>query len=250
MILWLNGKMQSDDVARIAPNDRGFLLGDGLFETFLVRAGDIIQLQDHLERLRDGMAILGIETPYDDLQLTAAMDQVLAENDLSDASMRLTVTRGVGPRGLMPADDLKPTVMITVAPYIAAVLAPARLMVSRFRRNEHSPLCHVKALNYLDNIMALREARAAGFDDAIMLNSKGNICCATAANIFMRLGDKLITPALSEGALSGITRKSVMAKAASKGLFAEEDIVTLEDLKGADEIFITNSLIGKYIIQI
>ena len=245
MKVWLNGNILSERAARIAPNDRGFLLADGLFETCLVIAGDIVQLDDHLERLRNGIAYLGITMIYNDVDLSDAMERLLIANDLEDASIRLTVTRGGGPRGLSPVVTENATVIITCAPYVPPLLEPARVMVSDIRRNENSPLCNIKTLNYLDNIMALRHAKDAGFDDAIMLNCKGNVACTTAANIFMRLGEKLVTPALSEGALPGVTRKAVIAKARAKGQFVEEGFLNLDDLRMVDEIFITNSLIGK-----
>ncbi len=249
MMLWLNGKLINKDKAIISPSDRGFLLGDGLFETILVKNGKVEFLDAHLKRLYAGMQDIYIKAPYEIAQLSAAVIEILTANSFKNASIRITITRGYagggGARGIGINDNLNPTVMITIAPYIRDNQKPLSIMISKYRRNENSPLCQIKALNYLDNIMARNQAVMAGFDDAIMLNSKGNICCATVANIFINIDGQLITPSLSEGALPGVMRKNIIDITENTNIPVKQSAIKIDDLYKADQIFITNSLIGK-----
>ena len=110
------------------------------------------------------------------------------------------------------------------------------------RRNECSPLSRIKALPYLDNVLALQEARAHGADEAILLNTRGSIACASSANVFALRGGRLETPPISDGALPGTMRALVLALAKEVGLVAAENQLRAEDLAGADEVFLTNSI--------
>ena len=253
-MLWLNGKLINKDQAKISPADRGFLLGDGLFETILVKNGKVEFLDAHLKRLYAGMQAIYIKIPYDMTQLSMAVVKILTATGFDGASIRIIVTRGYigegyagasGLRGIGINDNLNPTVMITIAPYIRNNKKPLSMMISKYRRNENSPLCQIKALNYLDNIMARNQAVMAGFDDAIMLNSCGNISCATVANIFINIDGKLITPSLLEGALPGIMRQNIINMAKNTDNPVKQTVIKIDDLYLADQIFITNSLIGK-----
>ncbi|WP_341989818.1 aminotransferase class IV [Azorhizobium sp. AG788] len=234
MRVWLNGALLDADDARIAPGDRGFTLGDGLFETLAVRAGTISRLPAHLARLAAGAQVLGLPLPAFDLpQIAAAL---LQANGWSDAVLRLTVTRGVGPRGVLPPDQPSPTVLVTAAP-MAAPGGPARLVTATVtRRNEHSPLSRIKSLNYLDNILARQEAHTLGADDALLLNTQGRLAESTIANVFLVLDGTLVTPPLGEGALPGVMRAEVLAHG------AVERPVSVADLQAASEIFLTSSL--------
>ncbi len=248
-MLWLNGKLINQDHAKISPADRGFLLGDGLFETILIKNGKLEFINQHLKRLYAGMNAIYIKIPYDMAQLSVAVVELLTATNFDNASIRITVTRGYAcagsARGITINDNLNPTVMITATPYIKTNHKPLSVMISQYRRNENSPLCQVKALNYLDNIMARNQAVMAGFDDAIMLNSKGNISCATVANIFIDIDGKIITPPLSDGALAGIMRQNIIDMAENTTNQVKQSTIKIDDLYKADEIFITNSLIGK-----
>ena len=180
MIFWLNGQL-SEEINAIAINDRGFLLGDGLFETFRIENKQPQDLVAHLNRLDQSLKIMGIEIPYQRSEFISAMDQVIQGNAITSGSLRLTISRGVGPRGLLPPKDCKITVMITaVASEVSANRLPAiKLMVSSIRRNDTSPASRMKTIGgYLDNILALQEAKNAGFDDALLLNTKDQVACS------------------------------------------------------------------------
>ena len=243
---WLNSEILSADAVVIAPNDRGFLLADGLFETMKAAQGEILHLEAHLQRMRHGLSVLKLTIRYSDEALGEAMRALLAANELAHASLRLTVTRGVGPRGLLPPDDENPTVLITCAPASEGPmeLPPARLAVSPFRRNEGSPLSRLKVLNYLDNILALQKAKSDGFDDAILLNNAGKVTCASAANLFLLLDGDWVTPPVSDGVLPGITRRAVLSYAETRGHRISERSVMEADLERVRAAFLTNSLIN------
>ncbi len=207
--IWLNGRMQPAAAARIDPADRGLLLGDGVFETLAVRAGKVRDGALHFARLAAGAALLRLELPFDEAGMAAILSQVIATNGLDEGALRLTLTRGPGPRGLLPPDETQPTLMVTgfaQAPATGALT----LIVSSLRRDERSPLCGVKSLNYLPNILARLEAREQGADDAILLNHAGRVAGATAGNVFLHDGQAWLTPPLADGVLPGIRRARLM----------------------------------------
>ena len=225
-------------------NDRGLLLADGLFETILVKQGEPILWQAHVDRLAAGCVTLGLPTPDPAVLLEAAF-KALHEADLGQAraALRLTWTAGSGGRGLDRPDPLQPRLIAQVA--LAPVASgPARLALAAIRRNESSPTSRLKTLAYLDNILARREARAEGADEALMLNTQDDIAGCAAANIFWIERDRLLTPALECGALDGIVRGEVLKVAAGVGLTPEEVCTSLEALAEAKTAFITSSLVG------
>lgn len=234
--IWLNGRLSAAAAARIDPADRGLLLGDGVFETLAVADGRPLRLAAHLARLRAGAAVIGLPVPLTDAALTAAMAEVLDAAGPKTGSLRLTLTRGVGPRGLPPPPEPSPTVMLTAGGLPPET--PAHVIVAQStRRNEHSPLSRIKSLNYLDNILARMEAQRAGADDALVLNTAGRVAEASAACLFWVKDGALFTPPIAEGALPGVRRAGIIA-----ALGAAERPVLADELRGADEIFLANSL--------
>jgi branched-chain amino acid aminotransferase/4-amino-4-deoxychorismate lyase len=228
----------------VDPGDRGFTLGDGLFETVLAEAGTLMHLDAHLDRLTAGCAVLGLPAP-DREAAAAAMREALAAAQLTGAraAVRLSYTAGAGGRGLDRPETLKPRLVATAAS-APKLTAPARVIVSSVRRNEGSPAAQLKTLAYLDNVLARREARAAGADEALMLNTRGELACAAAANLFWVAGERLATPALRCGVLPGIARARAMAAARRRGIAVDEVAAGPEILASATAIFLTNSLIG------
>lgn len=214
--------------------DRGLLLGDGLFETMLAVDGALPRLAAHLDRMAAGCAVLGL--PFDRDEAERLVRE--AAPAAGRFAVRLTLTAGSGGRGLdRPAAPL-PRLFATAAPS-APVTAPATAIVAVARRNEGSPASRLKTLSYLDNVLARAEAKAAGADEAVMLNNRGEIACAGAANLFWIEGGRLFTPRLDCGALAGITRARLMAAEA-----VEAVAVGVEALERAEAVFLTNSLIG------
>jgi branched-chain amino acid aminotransferase len=153
------------------------------------------------------------------------------------------VTRGAGPRGLAPPEAPRPAIFMTLSPMPAVRKTPLSLHIATVtRRNEHSVLSRIKALPYLDNVLALSEARAQGADDALLLNTSGTIACATAANVFVIRGGRLETPPVCDGALPGTMRALVLCLAKQAGLAPVENSLHVEDLADADEVILTNSI--------
>lgn len=233
MKLWLDSSLV-DAGAGIRADDRGLLLGDGLYETLLVREGRPVRLDAHLTRLRRGAAVIALPLP--EFDMAAAMAAVLAANGLTDGSLRLTVTRGGGPRGLAPPPRPRPTMMITAAA-AAPPPAPARcILATRTRRNERSPLAAIKSLNCLDSIVARIEAGEREADDAILLNTAGRVAEATAANVFVIAAGRALTPPVADGALPGVMRAELLARGAVECALAPGDLLA------AEAVFLTSSL--------
>ncbi|MTI11108.1 aminotransferase class IV [Curvivirga aplysinae] len=246
MIFWVNGELR-EDTSAIAINDRGFLLGDGIFETFYVENGLACEVTEHLDRLYQGLNILDIACSYSKQELAEAIQSCLKRNKLEIGSLRLTVSRGIGPRGLLPPTNCQNTVLITcVAGSIKRnEFPPISLTISRIRRNETSPTSRFKTIGgYLDNVLALKEAKDAGFDDAILLNTKGHIACTSSANIFLNIEDIWYTPQKEDGILSGIYRGIAIKKLKVDKQIILERSLSLSDLEKAGKVLISNSLIG------
>jgi branched-chain amino acid aminotransferase len=242
-MIYLNGAIVPPDFARIDPADRGFTLADGLFETLRAYRGKPFRLEDHLVRLESSAQALGIPLLFDAVMIAEAVLELLAANALTegDAAIRITVTRGTGPRGLLPSADVKPTLLITTTAY-EPLLDTCSATIVEIRRNEGSPLSRMKSLGYLDNVLAAREAAHRGAEEAILLNNAGRVAGAARANIFALLDGRLLTPPLSDGVLSGIARRVVLELADGLRMPALEASLSPADLAGAAEIFLTNSL--------
>ncbi len=225
-------------------DDRGFLLGDGLFETILWTNGVLEHFAAHAGRLARGCDTLGLPAPDPaDLRSAAVAAVENAGLRAARAAVRLTWTAGSGGRGLDRPDAPRPRLLATAAPQ-APPTGAARLATVDVRRNEGSPTSRLKTLGYTDNLLARRAARAAGADEALMLNNRGDIAGGAAANLFWFAGEVLCTPALDCGVLDGVMRGVVIARARVQGLRVEEVAAPAEALAGARGLFLTNSLIG------
>jgi branched-chain amino acid aminotransferase len=236
-VVWLNGQLLPASAARIDPADRGFTLGDGLFETIRAADGNPAHAARHFARMRNGAAILGIPVPYGDNELDAALRAVLHANALNDAALRMTLTRGPAARGVLPPAAPQPTLLISAGSLPASPFAARVIVAQRTRRNESSRLSQIKSLNYLDGIMARQEAFEAGADDALLLNTRGDLAEATAANVFLLLDGVWLTPPVRDGALPGIARALVLEAGR-----AREATISGGDLQLAEAGFLTNSL--------
>jgi branched-chain amino acid aminotransferase/4-amino-4-deoxychorismate lyase len=217
-------------------DDRGLTLGDGLFETILARDGELVMFEAHLARMDAGCLALDLPPPDPE----EALRLCKAAAGPGRMAVRLTLTAGSGGRGLDRPAQMQPRLFATGAPS-PRPQTPAPLTTVSVRRNEGSPASRLKTLAYLDHVLARREA---GRGEALMLNNRGEVACAAAANIFWLEDGVLITPALSCGALNGIMRGQVLASAARLGLRTLEVAVPRAALQEADAVFLTNSLIG------
>lgn len=238
MRVHFNGRLMDLAEARIDPTDRGLTLGDGLFETIAVRSAAPARLDAHLARLRDGARVIGLDVPVSDQALADALSEVVEANHIAEGSLRLTLTRGPAPRGLVPAGPAAPSLLITGWPGDLAAPEPVTAVIAtRTRRNEHSQLARIKSLNFLDGIVAAREAAEKGADDALLLNTRGTLAEATAANLFLVVDGRAVTPRVDDGALPGVMRADVI-----RDLGAAENTLDPADLAHASEAFLTNAL--------
>lgn len=245
-MLYLNEHFLSADSASIHINDRGFLLGDGLFETLLATNGKPQFLADHWQRLVNGSITLDINIPLSLEKLQQIIDVLLQKNDLTQTSacIRITVTRGNAGRGILPLSNTQPTILINAIPWKDQTQAEYKLVFSNIIRNEQSPLSQIKSLNYLDNILAKQQAIKQNADEAILLNTKGFVTGTTCANLFVIKENIIFTPHINDGALPGIIRKKIFAICLTENITILEKSLSPNDLLQANEIFLTNSLIG------
>lgn len=244
-MIYLNGKFFTEQKAKLNFNDRGFLLGDGIFETMRAYDGKIFCLSDHYERLKDAAHYLGIPFEYSLGKIKKISKELLSVNALDgkNASLRLTLTRGSGPRGLLPPKHIKSTLMFTAFPFLNKTFNPLNVVISPIRRNEFSPLSRIKSLCYLDNIIAKTQAVAKGADECILLNTQGNVVCGSAANLFIVTEKGIITPPVEDGTLPGITRKILIKICKEKSFPLFEETINQSVLIEVKEIFFTNQLI-------
>ncbi len=225
-------------------SDRGLLLGDGLFETLLAVDGVPVDWTEHMARLVLGCAALGLPAPAEaDVRGAAQAALSTAGLDTGRAALRITWTAGSGGRGLDRPEPCAPVLFATAAPSPAPA-GPLRLITAATQRNAGSIASRHKTLSYLDNVLARREAILAGADEAVMLNTDGQVACAAAANLFWVAGGRLETPSVDCGVLAGITRAKVLAWAKAAGAPAAEVAVGPDALAKAEAVFITNSLTG------
>jgi branched-chain amino acid aminotransferase group I len=245
-IVYLNGALVPREQARISPFDLGFFYGYGLFETMRAYSGRIFRLRAHLDRLAGSAAVLGLPVETDVLE--QACYEVLHANHLADARVRLSVSMGEGQGTPDPPADPQPTVLISVAsftpPSSGAYQKGFRAIVSSIGENSRSPLARMKSANYLNQVLARREARAAGADEALLLNERGLLCEGSMTNVFLAAAGTLVTPGEESGCLPGITRRAVIELASGLGIAAAEREVELDELLQADEAFVTNSVLG------
>ena len=244
-IVWVDGKRLPSEVAHISARDRGLTLADGVFETMRAHNGKVFRLDQHLIRIEGALRVLEIPAPAD---LHEWVDTAIRAAHAPDASIRLTVTRGVAPGGVTVPADPVPTVVVTVAPppafgpaiYEAGLTA----RVASGRRNKHSMTAGLKTLSYTDSVAAMLEVRRDGADDALFLDTDGHCSEATASNFFAVIDSQLRTPPTGCAALPGITRAAVIELAAGMDLAVDDRPLDPATLKFATEAFLTSSLRG------
>lgn len=246
MKMFVNEKMVDEKRAVISVFDRGLLYGDGLFETMRSYKGKVFELDKHLDRLYKSTKIIGIKMDKDRRYLKYIIYKLLKINRLKDAYIRLAITRGKGRVGLDATTAKDQSVIIIVkrfTPYPDKFYKRGiSLYTSSIRRNEKSHLSRIKSINYLNNIMARMEAQQKGAIDALLLNTRDEVAESAVSNIFMINDKSLITPSIDSGILPGITREIILSLAGKAGLRHIQRHVKLGELKNANEVFLTNTL--------
>jgi branched-subunit amino acid aminotransferase/4-amino-4-deoxychorismate lyase len=241
--VWFRGHVTSNEAVPLA-DDRGLLVGDGLFETVLVRRGTPQSLRLHLARMARSAKVLGVTVP-DELETTIshALPRLLdLEAGPSRAALRVTVTRGRG-RGLDPSAQSTLLLFLEALPDTPPTPASARIVATP-RIDPSDPLAGHKTLSRMAYVEARRSALATGADLALLPTIDGDVCEADAANLFVVLCGAVVTPPLDRGVLPGVTRARCLAALAATGSPALEERLTRADLARAEEAFVTSSLAG------
>ncbi|MGH7644185.1 MAG: aminotransferase class IV, partial [Gemmatimonadales bacterium] len=242
--VWINGRLRRGEEATLSLFDRGARDGEGLFETIRVYGGRPFAWSRHMERLVLSAAALGFPVPASPITLRAALDELLHVEGFSDAVARLTVTRGI-PGGIA-GRATRTGAWVEVEPLAARLWRGTRagvatVIVSK-RPFEPGPLgCH-KTTSRLAYHLAREEARAVRADETLLASPAGEVLEGSVSNVFAVTGGEVQTPPLASGILPGITRSLVLGLCAAAGITARERTLTLADLRGADEVFLTNSL--------
>ena len=245
-LVWVNGRLADATTPQLTILDRGFTLADGLFETMRAYSGAIFRLGRHLERLQRGAVRLGIPLPAGLRATIVSAMRTAAGAGLREASVRLTVSRGPAPPGIIPPETPEPTLVFAVHPLPRFPEALYSQGVSACalsgRRNERAISAGLKTLAYTENILGLLEAQAQGADDGLFIDTEGHLCEATSSNLFVFVRGALVTPPLTCGALPGVTREAVFELAVALGITVEERPLGPEELYAAGEAFLTSSL--------
>jgi len=228
---------------RLDPEDRGLAYGDGLFETMAARGGQVRWLDLHLERLAEGCRRLSIPVPDPDELRARILERARAAGH---ATIKLILTRGTGPRGYAPPPDPEP--MVILFAYPTAVAAPGntalRVVTLRMLLGENPKLAGIKHLCRLEQVLARLELASSNADEGLLRCADGRVVGGTSANVFAVIGSQLRTPRITGAGICGVMRRVVLERCADHGLRAEEVDLTVAELTAADEVFMTNALIG------
>jgi aminodeoxychorismate lyase len=245
MIVFLNGQFVPEAQAVVPVNDRGFLYGDGLFETLRVVSGRPFRLAQHLERLTRGAEFLKFKPPFAPKELERFARRLIEQNEMPDAMLRLTLTRGPGERGYTPSPDARPTLVMTLHPSPSPEKAVEWSMVtSPYRIATADPLSSFKTTSKLLHVMARAEAVARGADEALLINTNGEVAETAGGNLFWIYGDQVCTVPTGRGVLPGITRAVVLEICQTLGLQTNKRVIKPEALRNSTGIFVTQSALG------
>jgi len=246
--VYIDGVITDEKAAVVPVLDRGFLYGDSVYEVTRTSGGRPVDLGRHLDRLERSAAAIGLALPAP-ATLAGAVAETLAAAANAEAYVRIIVTRGGGEIGLDPALADRPRLVIVVRPLVLPDPAlyddGVEVALVAVRRNPRRALDPaIKSGNYLNNLLGLREARARGAYECVMLNADGWIVEGSTSNLFVVRGEAVRTPAFTDGLLDGITRGRVLELARAAGIAADEAHLGPDDLFRADEVFLTSSLRG------
>lgn len=249
MWVYLNNQFVEDHQAHISVFDRGFLFGDGIFETLRVHNTYPLFLDRHLQRLRQSCESIRLSLPAPEPPWEALLRELVDRNHLEHTMIRITITRGVGSLGPDPSECSNPTIVIFSRPLPQLTKDQRDQGVSlTILTTRRQPSCalpsHVKSLNYLNNILAKQEANEAHTFDGLLLNTDGHLTECTTSNMFFVKDERLHTPSLQCGILPGITRGIVLELAREGGIDVQEGTYQPEALLDADECFLTNTGFG------
>jgi aminodeoxychorismate lyase len=245
MIVFLNGQFVPENEAVVSVFDRSFLYGDGLFETMRIRNGKPFRWPQHMDRLRQGAEFLKVKIPFADEALREFSAELVTRNQMLEALLRLTLSRGVGVRGYSPKGAQQPTLVMSLHP-VSANDAPVqwKLVTSSFRLPANEPLAQFKTCNKLAQILARAQADAVGADEALLLNTDGHVVEGASSNLFWVESETVCTPPLTAGILAGVTRSVVMEICDKLGIPTRESAIAPLALQKAAGVFLSLSSVG------
>jgi 4-amino-4-deoxychorismate lyase len=239
--VWINGR----PVTTIDHRDRGLQYGDGLFETMCVRRRAVRLIDYHLQRLLEGCRRLKIEAPHEQ-RLRGELERAARLH--ASAVLKLIITRGVGSRGYRPSGRERSTRILSIAALPRATARmrgkPITVRICRMKLGTNASLAGLKSLNRLESVLARAEWMDKRIVEGLLRDADDNIVCGTMSNLFLRQGNVLVTPLLDRCGVAGVMRRWVLAQASALGLKPALRRVSLRDLRGAEEIFMTNALMG------
>lgn len=238
-VVWVGGQVLDGEAARVPALDHGLTVGDGAFETCKVLDGQAFALTRHLRRLTRSLDILGITGPGDGAVRAAVEQTMAAAGPLPLGRLRITVTGGAGPLG-SDRGTAAPGLIVAVS---SAVPWPSRISVATvpWTRNETSAVAGAKTTSYAENVVALNAAHVRGAHEALLANTRGQLCEGTGSNVFVAVGDRLVTPPLASGCLAGVTRALLLEWAGEDGLPVAEENVPFDVLDTAEDVVLTSS---------
>jgi branched-chain amino acid aminotransferase len=244
MLVFLNGQFLPEAQAVVPVNDRGFLLGDGLFETMRVVGGKPFRFAQHLERMTRGADFLKIKLPFAPKELEKFAAQLIEQNKLPAAILRVTLTRGAGERGYNFNGKCKPTVVMTLHAAPSENSVEWNLITSLYRIPAADPLSSFKTTSKILHVMARAEAKEKNADEALLINTNGEVAETASGNLFWVYQDKICTVPTGRGVLPGITRAVVLEICQSLGLQVNKRVIKPEALRNSQGIFVTQSALG------
>ncbi len=247
MIVYLNGRFVPAEQATVSVFDRGFLYGDGLFESVRVYSGQPFLWQSHARRLIQGAAALRIPLLTDMEMLRSSLIELLDRNQLTNAVVRISLSRGSGPRGYSIRGADQPTLVMAAHPAAGLADLPAlawTLHTAGHRLPAGDPVASFKTANKLTHILARTEAEAAGADEALLLNTEGHVAETSAANVFWLSNRTAYTPHLDAGCLAGVTRGFVLSLLQTQGWETREVLTGPSALTNSEGAFMTVSTLG------
>lgn len=246
MVVFLNGILLPSAQALVPVNDRGFMYGDGLFETTRVFNGRPFRLAQHLERMVRGAEYLKIPLPYSPKEIQKFAGQLVEANALPDAVLRVTLTRGAGERGYTPGATTTPTLVMSLHPLPPQPEDGARwnMITSSYHIPASGAISSFKTTSKILHVFARIEAQERGADEALLLNTNGEVAETAGGNIFWVFQDKICTVPTGRGVLPGITRAVVLEICQSLGLETNKRVIKPQHLRNAEGIFVTQSVLG------
>lgn len=246
LIIYQNHRWLPLKSARISPFDRGFLYGDGVFETLRSYQGRIFKLNEHLHRLFLSARMISLQMPKEAKEIETILYKTLSKNKIKDGLIRLACSRGPGDIGLDPSFASKPTFIVLAFPFTppseSVYKKGVSIRIVKIRKNFSLAVPTLaKTSNFLNNILAKIEAKKEGADEAILLNDRGYLTEGSVSNLFFFKKGTLFTPSLNSGILKGVTRETVIDLAKSDLIRVSEKRMKPESLHAADECFITST---------